>query len=291
MKSLLAAALLALSLPLFSHESRVSFSTQGNERIVRSNGIPGHKTGVFPNAQNPNSVGEQKYEFHMTLRPGFSGHVTQAGNWIWGVALNGVVFDPATAEFWHGDRRSGWNYEAKGGHKDFGLDHYNAHVQPDGAYHYHGIPKPLLKGKEGMALVGYAADGFPVYGPRGYKDPDDPQSPLITLRPGWRLKSGSRPGGSEGPGRKYDGEFSADYEYVESLGDLDECNGRKGVTPEYPKGTYYYVLSESFPYVPRCWKGEPDESFRKNPPTAPLRKGKVAPPRGPRKPVDPGEPF
>ena len=33
------------------------------------------------------------------------------------------------------------------------------------------------------------------------------------------------------------GTFTSDYQYVANSGDLDECNGRTGVTPEYPAGT------------------------------------------------------
>ena len=53
-----------------------------------------------------------------------------------------------------------------------------------------------------------------------------------------------------------------DYEYVAGLGDLDECNGRYGVTPEFPQGTYYYVVTSEFPSIPRMWRGEPSESVR-----------------------------
>ena len=36
-------------------------------------------------------------------------------NTPFGIALNGVLFDPGTAEFYLGDRRADWNYEALGG--------------------------------------------------------------------------------------------------------------------------------------------------------------------------------
>ena len=57
------------------------------------------------------------------------------------------------------------------------------------------------------------------------------------------------------PGGKYDGTFTADYEYVAGSGDLDECNGRFGVTPEYPQGIYYYCITEEFPQLARQWRG------------------------------------
>ncbi|UCH65694.1 MAG: YHYH protein, partial [Ignavibacterium sp.] len=79
----------------------------------------------------------------------------------------------------------------------------------------------------------------------------------------YQLKMGDRPGdGESSPCGQYTGVYSADFEYVSSLGDLDECNGRTGVTPEYPNGTYYYVISEDFPNIPRSLKGTPSQDFR-----------------------------
>ena len=52
------------------------------------------------------------------------------------------------------------------------------------------------------------------------------------------------------------GAFTQDYEYVEGLGDLDQCNGRFGVTPEFPEGIYYYVVTDDFPFFTRCLKGD-----------------------------------
>ena len=51
------------------------------------------------------------------------------------------------------------------------------------------------------------------------------------------------------------GTFTQDYEYVAGLGDLDECNGRTGVTPEFPKGIYHYFATDTFPNLQRCVKG------------------------------------
>jgi hypothetical protein len=36
-----------------------------------------------------------------------------------------------------------------------------------------------------------------------------------------------------------------------------------GVTDEYPDGTYYYVITDEFPFVPRCFAGDPDSTFTK----------------------------
>jgi hypothetical protein len=179
------------------------------------------------------------------------------------VALNGVPFEPGTGEFWNGRRE--WNYEAIGT-INLGLDQNNAHVQPTGAYHYHGPPTGLMTRLGGdsrkMLLVGWAADGFPIYTSRGHTSAMDAQSPLQTLRSSWQLRKGERP---DGPGGKPDGSFTADYEYVPGSGNLDECNGRFGVTPEFPRGTYHYCITDEFPFLGRTFRGLPDLSFSKRP--------------------------
>ena len=114
----------------------------------------------------------------MPLRPAKTGRpMFYRPNHLFGVAINGVVFDPNTAEYWNDDRRSGWMIEALSAVRLLGIDQNNAHVQPDGSYHYHGVPIGLvdkLGRRAGLLLVGWAADGFPIYVEPG-------------LRPSWRL--------------------------------------------------------------------------------------------------------
>lgn len=250
--------------PLFSHQSQVSMKITGETRVIESNGWPDHEPGAFPNAHNPNTPEEVQHHYEMPAHPEKAAQLTRIGMSPFGVILNGVALDPSAAEWWQDDRNSGWQYEAKGG-LDLGLDEHEAHVQPDGSYHYHGLPKgTMLKdAKDGhAALLGYAADGFAIYGPKGYSDAKDTHSSVRELTSSWRLKSGSRSGG---PGGDYDGKFTEDWEYVAGSGDLDECGGRFSVVPGAPKGVYHYVLTESYPYVPRCWSGTPDASFIRKP--------------------------
>jgi YHYH protein len=260
--------------------NRVSITTQGDVREIRSNGIPDHKPGQFPNRHNPHAILEQKYEFRVALDPSPSRTPAPLGMNPFGVAVNGVPFDPGAAEFWNRDPGSGWQYEALSGKIHLGLDSSNAHVQPNGAYHYHGIPTALCErlsgGKSQMTFVGYAADGYPIYALYGFADPKSAESEVKKMQSSYRLKKGNRTGGPRG---KYDGSFIQDYEYVAGSGDLDECNGREGVTPEYPDGTYYYVLTEGYPFIPRQLHGTPDASFRHGPPGG--RRG-GPPPRGRR---------
>jgi hypothetical protein len=245
--------------------------TDNGKRTLEANGIPEHKVGQFPNRGNPHSIAQQRYLFKIPTDPQVAAQLTPTDNVgngqgppnrPFGIALNGVLLDPGTAEFWMGDRTLGWNYEALGGAVGLGLDDNHAHVQPNGSYHYHGLPTLYLRrlGVEPTKhspQIGWAADGFPIYALYGYRDAKDPKSPIIALTSSYQLKSGERPGGSEGPGGKYDGAFTRDYEYVAGSGTLDECNGRFCITPEFPDGTYAYFLTNKWPVVPRNFRGTP----------------------------------
>ncbi len=162
-------------------QPRVEIRVQADYRLILSNGIPNHATGRFPNRNNPNPIAEMSHIFRLPLRPVLGDRPTPTGFAWFGVALNGVPFEPGTQEFWKEDRDSGWNYEAIGGQSDLGIDLSLAHVQPNGAYHYHGSPRgllPLLGEAEGkMLLIGWAADGFPVYAGHGHRDPSDAPEP------------------------------------------------------------------------------------------------------------------
>jgi hypothetical protein len=248
-------------------ENTVSITTEGDFRVIKSNGWPDHAPGAFPRRGNPNAATEQSYSFRVPLKPRMSETLERRGGWWWGVALNGVPFEPGTAETWNNDRQSGWRYEAATGFLNLGLDEHNAHVQPTGAYHYHALPVGLVErlGGDGkkMLQVGWAADGFPVYTSWACSEARNAKSALRKMKPSHRLRPGARPAQVDGPGGNYDGRFTEDFEYVKDSGDLDECNGRFGVTPEFPEGTYYYCITAEFPFVPRMWRGTPDPSFGK----------------------------
>lgn len=265
----LVSACLAASTQLPSSE--VKITTDGKYRRIQANGIPDHEPGQFPNRRNPNSIAPQNYDYKVPLHPKVAEKPSPFHMQPFGIAVNGVVFDPFAAEWWQGNPNSGWQYEPHGGAIDLGIDSSNAHVQPNGAYHYHGIPNGLVEKLSGdkpkVVLVGWAADGFPIYGPWGYSEASNANSGLKKLTSSYAIKAGQRPAGS--PGGKYDGSFVQDYEYVEGAGDLDASNGRKGVTPEFPEGTYYYVLTNEYPFVPRQFAGTPDASFERRGPGGP----------------------
>lgn len=212
-------------------QNRVEILVRGVYRSISSNGVPNHPA---------RGVAEKDYGFRVPIDPRRADEPTPVGMNLFGVAVDGVPFDPATAEFWNRDRN--WNLDVFGG--NLRVDAYGGHVQPGGAYHYHALPWKLKE----QTLVGYGADGFEVY--------NDLCAGRKVLS-GYSVRKGVRPGG---PGGRYDGTYTADYEYAG--GELDECNGH------LVNGRYHYHLTSGYPYVPRLWRGVPDPSFfkRRGPP-------------------------
>ena len=257
----------------------------GTDRKITANNIPGHSVGLFgagPGSLNPNAIKAQNSVYNITTLPQIASSVTKllstkgvgpaAGpQYRFGIMFNGVEMDPVAAEPWPHkgikDPNVNWEWNLEATYVNLGLDCNNAHVQPTGKYHYHGPPTEFLKSlniaDDKMTLVGYAADGFPVYYKYGYKDANDSLSGVIKLSSSYVLKTGERPGdGITAPCDTYTGVYSNDWQYVNGYGVLDECNGRTGVTPEFPGGTYYYVLTDAFPSIPRCFKGNPSMDFK-----------------------------
>ena len=98
------------------------------------------------------------------------------------------------------------------------------------------------------AVIGVAMDGYPIYGLWGYDD----QMNIVEMKSSYRLKEGET---------GYNG--IDDYEYDQTLGHLDVCNGHFGPTPEFPDGIYHYHSTMmngegdmGFPYFLLCYHGE-----------------------------------
>ncbi len=113
-------------------------------------------------------------------------------------------------------------------------------------------------------IIGYALDGYPIYGPWAYGD----DGKLRRMRSGYRLRNIKRrthlPDGTAltpaqfGPDVSSEyplGSFVEDYEFIAGAGDLDASNGRFAKTPDYPAGTYAYFLTTdaagrlAYPYL------------------------------------------
>jgi len=186
------------------------------------------------------------------------------------VMLNGVPLDILSAGCYRPDGRRAddngnvavgcstedkWLLDPLGAGGRFGTDQHNAHTQPNGMYHYHGNPMALFDdhpGPEGSPVIGFAADGFPVYG--SYFT--DETGALRKAMSGYTLKPGTRASSEIDPGGAHDGMYVDDWEFTDA-GDLDECNG---MTVD---GQYGYYVTDGYPWVIACFSGTPDPSFAK----------------------------
>lgn len=268
---------------IYANESSnaVCFDSISNVRFCYSNNWPDHEDGYT----SPFTLTADDYEYSMCIAPDTAADFTPlyeetesspgcSWTYTFGVGVNGVKYDPSSAEYFVNTSTSenniNWHVEARYIFSaNFGEN--GGHLNPFGEYHYHDIPADYfdvdlgIDGSGHSPIVGYAADGFPMYYRYVYSDPTDDTSPITGLSSGYTLKSGTRPGdGESAPDGAYTGLYYEDYEY--STTELDECNGRYGITPEYPQGTYYYVLTDEYPYIPRCFKGNHvDNTFRVGP--------------------------
>ena len=256
--------------PLVNLTSTANWSCTSSLRKLSANGVPDHDVGPF-NIQTDLDfkISAQSVSVSAPIAPVLTSTARQLGGPVGdiGYILNGVKMDPGTGGSCNDSgsnctllgQAGPWRMEALGQTSfNFGADSNNAHVQPGGVYHYHGMPEGFIKklGKgQAMTLVGWAADGFPVYARYGYSVAADASSTLKVLKSSYRLKA-SPDANRPSTGLLPMGTFLQDYEYVTGLGDLDECNGRSGVTPEFPKGIYHYYATDTYPHLQRCVKGQ-----------------------------------
>ncbi len=255
--------------PKVNATSISAWTCTATSRVMTGNGIPDHPV-VGGNFATP--VGPQNLNVTFSRTPAITSPTgTTLTRRPSGYVLNSVKLDPgtdgtcsssATSTSMGGGcvaimGRDPWHLEAMGGAFMFGTDENNAHTQPNGQYHYHGMPEGYLTrqgGGQRVTLVGFAVDGFPIYARYGYSVATDSTSAVRAMTPSWQKKAtpnAGRPSTAIFPM----GTFTEDYEYVAGSGDLDECNGRVGVTPEFPSGTYHYVITDTFPFIQRCVKG------------------------------------
>jgi hypothetical protein len=178
------------------------------------------------------------------------------GLWVNGVA----IYNAWDAQCWEGDPNPGCNWQRDATVFELdGQDAANGHPAEvagggmidgfkAGEYHHHFDPTGLRAqlGDDGTShspILGFAYDGFPIYGPYSFAN-DDGTGPIVRMESSYQLKLGRPPGPGSPPENDFPlGSFIQDWEYVDGLGDLDEHNGREAVTPEYPDGTYAYYVT------------------------------------------------
>ncbi|MFT5600451.1 MAG: hypothetical protein ACI9N1_000686 [Flavobacteriales bacterium] len=113
-------------------------------------------------------------------------------------------------------------------------------------------------------LLGYAFDGFPIYGAYSYANTDGTgaikriESSYTVRNISVRTHYADGSDVTDGPAVSTTyplGQYREDYEYIAGSGDLDEHNGRFCITPEYPNGIYCYFSTvdanwnSAYPYV------------------------------------------
>jgi len=231
--------------------TNVEVTISNEVRTIVSNAIPNHRTGSFPNSGNPNTITEQNKIWNFPLNGVYTGTAKDVREP--GVALNGVKFEPGTAETV--TCNSGEVYRVEGLQQDFplGMDINNAHVQPSGEYHYHGVSELLIdvfSNSNDLVLIGFAQDGFLIYYSKSnnYKSSYQLSS---TPRKGTNCKVSLRNQQDlDLEGTTPNGTYTEDWNYIANSGELDECNGA------FINDQYAYVITNEYPYFPRCLMGE-----------------------------------
>lgn len=271
---------------------------------VHCAGIPRYLTAPFPDG-NPSTPTDQDHLFKIPRNPEFNtGTPTNTGLGHIAVLVNGVPIFNAMDAFSY-DNSDVWHQNAVFFEND-GFDCAKGHPAM-GAYHHHQLPIRFdsaaesqndvcadfpsdglfaLDASQHSPLIGWAWDGFPIYGPFAYAETDGTggivrmgssyQLRDITVREtladgtdlapwqfgpdvGEMVTPAIPPGASPVPADL--GAYMEDYEYMLLSGHLDEYNGRLAVTPEFPNGTYAYYATidadynSAYPYFFPFYRG------------------------------------
>jgi hypothetical protein len=169
-----------------------------------SQDLPGDVlVGTFPNSENPNSILPQIVNLLWPLRGGQNLNAPRPPRRLprgpIGLSVVGILmFGPEADQLVPGNRGTFWNLNAITANI-FGEDQYGGHPTQIGAYHYHDtefitgnaweyIPGFLdgYRQLDGHSkIIGWAADGYPIYGPYGYQDPNSSNSLVIKMQSGY----------------------------------------------------------------------------------------------------------
>jgi YHYH protein/Secretion system C-terminal sorting domain len=272
---------------------KVQYSS--NFVYVTCTGVPSYATGPFQDG-NPSQASTQNAIFKMPLNPVVNSGTKTAttpgniGIFINGVALfdwrDGVAWNNTTGALCGGPGNpmcpggmgavSDWNRDAILAEKA-GFDCAKGHPAM-GNYHHHQNPTAFkldlnvvstvcnlydadglykLDSTKHSPLIGFAYDGFPIYGAYGYKNVDGTGA-ITRMKSSYSLKTATTRTNGPAVNTTYpNGYFKEDYEYIANTASdyLDQYNGRICKTPEYPNGIYCYFSTvdakwnSTYPYV------------------------------------------
>jgi YHYH protein len=143
-------------------------ASKGKYRVITGDGLPlDSTTGTFPVSpsddayafdRNPNTIRAQTLSLRVPKNPVEAAQPSCLSLGMIGMLLTGVpLFDALDAA-----GRDALAYEIQ--------DHCGGHPERTGSYHYHALSSCVTdtdKGSGHSKLLGYARDGFGIYGPRG----------------------------------------------------------------------------------------------------------------------------
>jgi hypothetical protein len=141
-----------------SHQTSISVS--GDTRTITSNNLPDHSTGIFPIQTtdpayqydtNPNAITAQNIALTLPTNPTEAASPTCVPLGMIGFASDGVAIFDALDDA--GNDAAAHETQ----------DDCQAHPDKNGQYHYHG-PSACMTDEMTSNLVGYALDGFGIYG-------------------------------------------------------------------------------------------------------------------------------
>jgi hypothetical protein len=143
-----------------SWQPSMSEKVEDGKRIITTNGLPNHKTGIFPIAlsdpahaydANPNKIASQAFTYTVAASP--TAGQPQCMHGEAGIMLTGV---PLFNAFDAGGRDAGaWEVQ----------DDCDGHPQVTGEYHYHTLSR-CITDQSVETVLGFALDGFPITGPK-----------------------------------------------------------------------------------------------------------------------------
>ena len=267
---------------------------------VSTNGIPAYATGPFLDG-NPSQATDQNAIFKFPLNPAQNtGTSTPTTGGNIGVFVNGVaLFDYRDGVSWNNNTQAEgggpiqgppgqgvWNRDAIVAERA-GFDCAKGHPAM-GNYHHHQNPSAFdldlvpissvcnlydadglyaINSNEHSPLIGFAYDGFPIYGAYGFLNTDGTGG-VVRMKSSFQLRNitvrtnyADGTDVTDGPAVSATyplGHYREDYEFVAHTGVpdyLDEHNGRFCLTPEYPNGIYAYFCTvdenwnSAYPYV------------------------------------------
>jgi hypothetical protein len=233
---------------------------------VSASCIPGYAIG--PWNSNPNTPTNQNFVFIITRNPvqntgtAITTPMGHMGVWSNGVSIfnpkDGFYWDNATSSFASGGSgTNAWNRNALV-YEGVSFDNCLGHPAPNGEYHHHVNPKCLYDDADSThhsPIIGYAFDGFPIYGAYGYTNVNGTGA-IKRMKSSYVVSTATtRTNGPPVNSTYPEGNMCEDYIYTAGVGDLDVHNGRFCVTPDYPNGIYAYFvtidasLNPAYPFV------------------------------------------